>query len=427
MPRNYWTPARIAQFEAMDAKNKAKHKHDAYEVTAEEQKERNALKSRRYYMFKKGGQLETIRAKLAEFGLEVVRLEDIREDESTPPPSPDGSKRSDHPTSTRSAEKHVDKAPRQKPVFARARSLFGTGDVHESNAMPDGVSCLRDAGPYTSSPYLEGLGNRIVKMDAIGFLMHVVEAHAKKCPESCIRLCNGFKCGEPWQFQIVCTACDTPICKNWLTLPDKISALCENGTRHMRLWEGNVAAVAGTMANGDGYRHYLRSRGWCNLPWMSKVSFKRLKILWGEGLLRESAKSRARWQKREREIAEERSSYIDVKGTKYPAVWLIVDGGASTTDHANMKGRAMAVCVPAIGAFTHKVVDCEVVQKYCHTCHEAKKHGRIVEADDHPFNWFMFSECGRAPLSKIFRRQGSGVYLRPCKGVVGGGSGGTHR
>ena len=28
MPRNYWTPARIAQFEAMDAKNKAKHKHD---------------------------------------------------------------------------------------------------------------------------------------------------------------------------------------------------------------------------------------------------------------------------------------------------------------------------------------------------------------------------------------------------------------
>ena len=37
MPRNYWTPARIAQFEAMDAKNKAKHKHD--EVTAEEQKE----------------------------------------------------------------------------------------------------------------------------------------------------------------------------------------------------------------------------------------------------------------------------------------------------------------------------------------------------------------------------------------------------
>ena len=86
--------------------------------------------------------------------------------------------------------------------------------------------------------------------------MHIVEAHAKKCPESCIRLCNGFKCGESWQFQIVCTACDTPICKNWLTLPDKISALCENGTRHMRLWEGNVAAVAGTMANGDGYRHY---------------------------------------------------------------------------------------------------------------------------------------------------------------------------
>ena len=120
MPRNYWTPARIAQFEAMDAKNKAKHKHDAYEVTAEEQKERNALKSRRYYMFKKGGQLETIRAKLAEFGLEVVRLEDIRDDESTPPPSPDGSKRSDHPTPTRSAEKHVDKAPRQKPVFARS-------------------------------------------------------------------------------------------------------------------------------------------------------------------------------------------------------------------------------------------------------------------------------------------------------------------
>ena len=31
----------------MDAKNKAKHKHN--EVTAEEQKERNALKSRRYY------------------------------------------------------------------------------------------------------------------------------------------------------------------------------------------------------------------------------------------------------------------------------------------------------------------------------------------------------------------------------------------
>ena len=58
MPRNYWTPARIAQFEAMDAKNKAKHKHD--EVTAEEQKERNALKSWRHYMFKKGGQLETI-------------------------------------------------------------------------------------------------------------------------------------------------------------------------------------------------------------------------------------------------------------------------------------------------------------------------------------------------------------------------------
>jgi hypothetical protein len=168
---------------------------------AEEQEERNALKSRRYYIFKKGGQLETIRTKLAEFGLEVVRLEDIRDDESTPPPSPDGSKRSDHPTSTRSAEKHVDKAPRQKPVFARARSLFGTGDVHESNAMPDGVSCLRDAGPYTSSPYLEGLGNRIVKMDAIGFLMHVVEAHAKKCPESCIRLCNGFKCGESWQFR----------------------------------------------------------------------------------------------------------------------------------------------------------------------------------------------------------------------------------
>ena len=40
MPRNYWTPARTAQFEAMDAKNKAKHKHN--EVTAEEQKERNA-------------------------------------------------------------------------------------------------------------------------------------------------------------------------------------------------------------------------------------------------------------------------------------------------------------------------------------------------------------------------------------------------
>ena len=179
-------------------------------------------------------------------------------------------------------------------MFARARSLFGTGDVHESNAMPDGVSCLRDAGPYTSSPYLEGLGNRIVKMDAIGFLMHVVEAHAKKYPESCIRLCNGFKCGEPWQFQIVCTACDTPICKNWLTLPDKISALCENGTRHMRLWEGNVAAVAGTMANGDSYCHYT-----------SELSFKRLKIAWGEGLLRESAKSRTHWQleKREGEIA----------------------------------------------------------------------------------------------------------------------------
>ena len=56
------------------------------------------MKSRRYYIFKKGGQLETIRTKLAEFGLEVVRLEDIRDDESTPPPSPDGSKRmrSDH-------------------------------------------------------------------------------------------------------------------------------------------------------------------------------------------------------------------------------------------------------------------------------------------------------------------------------------------
>ena len=271
MPRNYWTPARTAQFEAMDAKNKAKHKHN--EVTAEEQEERNALKSRRYYIFKKGGQLETIRTKLAEFGLEVVRLEDIRDDESTPPPSPDGSKRSDHPTPTRSAEKHVDKAPRQKPVFARARSLFGTGDVHESNAMPDGVSCLRDAGPYTSSPYLEGLGNRIVKMDAIGFLMHVVEAHAKKCPESCIRLCNGFKCGESWQFQIVCTACDTPICKNWLTLPDKISALCENGTRHMRL-KMLHAAVAGTMANGDGYRHYLQA------------VVQAAQIAWGEGLLR---------------------------------------------------------------------------------------------------------------------------------------------
>ena len=40
MPRNYWTPARIAQFEAMDAKNKAKHKHN--EVTAEEQRSRKS-------------------------------------------------------------------------------------------------------------------------------------------------------------------------------------------------------------------------------------------------------------------------------------------------------------------------------------------------------------------------------------------------
>jgi hypothetical protein len=79
----------------------------------------------------------------------------------------------------------------------------------------------------------------------------------------------------------------------------------------MYLWEGNVAAVAGTMANGDGYRHYLRFHGWCNVPWMSKLSFKRLKIAWGEGLLRESAKSH--WQKQEGEIAEERSSNIDVK------------------------------------------------------------------------------------------------------------------
>jgi hypothetical protein len=122
MPRNYWTPARIAQFEAMDAKNKAKHKHD--EVTAEEQKERNALKSRRHYMFKKGGQLETIRAKLAEFGLEVVRLEDIREDESTPPPSPDGSKRSDHPTPTSLAENPVHKAPTETCVCSCEVALW---------------------------------------------------------------------------------------------------------------------------------------------------------------------------------------------------------------------------------------------------------------------------------------------------------------
>ena len=40
MPRNYWTPARTAQFEAMDAKNKAKHKHN--EVTAEEQRSRKS-------------------------------------------------------------------------------------------------------------------------------------------------------------------------------------------------------------------------------------------------------------------------------------------------------------------------------------------------------------------------------------------------
>ena len=47
----------------------------------------------------------------------------------------------------------------------------------------------------------------------------------------------------------------------------------------------------------------------------SKLSFKQLKIAWGEGLLRESAKSRTHWQleKREGEIAEERSSNIDVK------------------------------------------------------------------------------------------------------------------
>ena len=122
MPRNYWTPARIAQFEAMDAKNKAKHKHD--EVTAEEQKERNALKSRRHYMFKKGGQLETIRAKLAEFGLEVVRLEDIRDDESTPPPSPDGSKRSDHPTPTSLAENPVHKAPTETCVCSCEVALW---------------------------------------------------------------------------------------------------------------------------------------------------------------------------------------------------------------------------------------------------------------------------------------------------------------
>lgn len=122
MPRNYWTPARIAQFEAMDAKNKAKHKHN--EVTAEEQEERNALKSRRYYIFKKGGQLETIRAKLAEFGLEVVRLEDIREDESTPPPSPDGSKRSDHPTPTSLAENPVHKAPTETCVCSCEVALW---------------------------------------------------------------------------------------------------------------------------------------------------------------------------------------------------------------------------------------------------------------------------------------------------------------
>ena len=125
---------------------------------------------------------------------------------------------------------------------------FGTGDVHESNAMPDGMFVLRDVGPYLSSTYLEGL-----------------------C-----------------------------IVREWYMYPP-----------YMYLWEGNVAAVAGTMANGDGYRHYLRFHGWCNVPWMSKLSFKRLKIAWGEGLLRESAKSH--WQKQEGEIAEERSSNIDVK------------------------------------------------------------------------------------------------------------------
>ena len=87
-------------------------------------------------------------------------------------------------------------AHRQKPVFAHARSLFGTGTVHESNAMPDGMFVLRDVGPYASSTYLEGL-----------------------C-----------------------------IVREWYMYPP-----------YMYLWEGNVAAVAGTMANGDGYRHYLQA------------------------------------------------------------------------------------------------------------------------------------------------------------------------
>lgn len=145
----------------------------------------------------------------------------------------------------------------------------------------------------------------------------------------------------------------------------------------------NEAAVTGIISVGLGYYHLEELLAHLNVPCMSYQTFynveKSLQKDWwtlAKKLEEEALTEEIRLAHQNKEVDSAGNALIAVK----------VDGSWQKRSYGN-NFSSLAGCAAIVGARTHKIVYCDVKNKYCHTCKIAASKSSLPKQHDCNANW----------------------------------------